>query len=411
MKNLNKKYLIPAVILVIALIVGGNYILKKDIPDNQENSNENSSGQEGANVPDNTDDSGNADSEENAGVNITDNSESEEVLAEVPLPSEDAPAQKNGTSFFFEGDLYTFITPNTLELSEAYVAPDKTAKTVRAYVPYEDNSYYVTRIGSNAFSKAFHMEELTIPDSITDVGYQAFDGTLWLEMQEGSMIIVGDSVLALYRGAEPDVQIPDGVKYIGGAFFRNSVIESVTIPDSVQKINDHAFSYSANLSAVQIPAGLSDIGFSAFTGTKWYQNLTDEFAVVGDGILLRYTGADEKVSVPDSVRVIAAGAFSENAVITEVTLPDTVTAIGDEAFAYCGNLTAAALPDTLTEIGNRVFLNCGALERSALPESLRSVGSFLFMGCTDLKEVTVPDELELYRDIPYLGLPDGMTIE
>ena len=48
-----------------------------------------------------------------------------------------------------------------------------------------------------------------------------------------------------------------------------------------------------------------------------------------NGVLVKYTGDDTKVVIPDTVKIIGEKAFADS-LVKEVVLPDSVTVIGYE---------------------------------------------------------------------------------
>ena len=277
------------------------------------------------------------------------------------LPDETEGEKKSvaeGTSFFYEKSLYTFLSNNRLELTECYVDPGISSVSVPELVPYENNSYPVTRIGNNAFhSYCADVSQIEFPKTITDVGYQAFRGTEWLNsIQMTDYVMIGDATLAYFRVKENAVVIPEGVKHIGAAFFRNSDITSVSIPTSVESISEKAFYYCTALSEINIPDTVDYIDIDAFTGTPWL-TMQEEFVIVGDQILLTYHGESEQVVLPENIRLIAPGAFA-NSIIKEVVLPASVTKIGREAFSACLNLEKVNFPESIQVIETKAFIMC-----------------------------------------------------
>ena len=62
-----------------------------------------------------------------------------------------------------------------------------------------------------------------------------------------------------------------------------------------------------------------------------------DFNIV-EGVLIKYTGTDKNVVIPDGVVLIGLNAFSGCSNLTSVTLPTSLETLGDYAFSSCGNL-------------------------------------------------------------------------
>ncbi len=256
----------------------------------------------------------------------------------------------------------------------------------------------VTSIGESAFSDCCALTDISIPDSVTDVAVSAFDGTPWLERQDDEFVIVGDQTLIRYNGAGGDVVIPDGLRHISGAFSGCETLTSVRIPDTVTSIGDESFSRCGCLETLNIPDAVSKIGTEVFAGTPWYESLTDEFVIVGDGVLLKYNGTNQQVRIPSGVKYISDAFMADNTStrVTEVTLPDSVTVIGDNAFAGQYFLESIVLPNSLTRIGERAFSEC-AIRQLILPDSLTSIGTRAFHASAP-SFVSIPDSVTVIED-------------
>ena len=63
------------------------------------------------------------------------------------------------------------------------------------------------------------------------------------------------------------------------------------------------------------------------------------FQLSGD-ILVKYTGTEKSVSIPNTVKIIGEEAFANNETITEVTFSDNVKEVRYGAFGNCLNLTS-----------------------------------------------------------------------
>ena len=76
---------------------------------------------------------------------------------------------------------------------------------------------------------------------------------------------------------------------------------------------------------------------------------------IENGLLLKYTGTDAVVKIPEEVTGISGFAFSGQESITSIAIPETVTTIGEGAFNKCIGLTSIVIPDSVTEIAPRTF--------------------------------------------------------
>jgi len=71
--------------------------------------------------------------------------------------------------------------------------------------------------------------------------------------------------------------------------------------------------------------------------------------------------AIQSVQLPDTIKYIGFGAFSDCNYLTQIDLPDSLEEIAYGAFGDCDKLTEITLPRSLTAIGDRVFYDCDAL--------------------------------------------------
>ncbi len=113
-----------------------------------------------------------------------------------------------------------------------------------------------------AFYHCDFLKDVQLPDSVTSVESKAFAHTAWMDSflngrdkTEGDFLISGGVLLA-YRGSSDAVRIPEGVRIVAGeAFADHGEIKSLSIPASVQYIDDNAFS---GCSVEQISYGGTD---------------------------------------------------------------------------------------------------------------------------------------------------------
>jgi hypothetical protein len=110
-----------------------------------------------------------------------------------------------------------------------------------------------------------------------------------------------------------------------------------------------------------------------------------EYFTVEENVLIKYTGSEQSVIIPDTLGIKAIGtrAFALSNIVS-VTLPAGVETIEDWAFWGCTNLQDITLPEGLTRIGDWAFLGCTNLRRVLLPDSLAQIGDWTFGNCPSL---------------------------
>ena len=229
------------------------------------------------------------------------------------------------------------------------------------------------RIGNYAFYQNPSIERVILPESVSDIGSNAFCGCSRLRevviSGSGGTAAEGDHSIGSQAFAScPSlsvIELPQAVTHIGDdAFYSSATNSSVGGGDSEVTIwSSTSYESGGGTGAViEIPAAVSSLGESVF-----YDSGFSEIVFAGDLI----------TEIPDHT-------FAYCASLTSVTLPQSITAIGDSAFSYCEGLAAVSLPDGVTGIGERAFSGCESLSGISLPGSVTSIGDDAFADCTGL---------------------------
>jgi hypothetical protein len=255
----------------------------------------------------------------------------------------------------------------------------------------------VTQIGERAFYGCRSLQSVVIPQGVTEIGESAFDGCSSLQ----SMVIpqgvteIGDWA---FRGCSSlqSVVIPQGVTEIGSrAFYYCRSLQSVVIPQGVTTIGGGAFSGCSSLQSVEIPGGV-DIDWLMFSETPFLDQLPGELQI-WDHQVLRYRGTESNVVIPADVTRIGSSTFSGCSSLQSVVIPDSVTVIGSSAFWYCSSLQSVVIPDSVTVIGSSAFWYCSSLQSVVIPPGVTEIGDEAFDLC---QRVTDPFSQKVVIQLP-----------
>lgn len=269
----------------------------------------------------------------------------------------------------------------------------------------------VERIADNAFSDCKSLTEIIIPKGIVSIGAQAFSNiddiksisvakdNPVLDSRDNCNAIIETATGKLIKGCNYTT-MPRSIKSIEDyAFDGCTNITSIELPEGLTHIGYRAFGGCSNLNNIKLPKSLAHIGSNAFSGTPWLNNflnttkeITDSVAYINDIALLSMPN-NRVCRLRENTKSIAGGAFA-NTQLESISIPSGVEDIGSYAFWFCRNLRRITIPNNVKQIGDYTFYECRSLNAIDLPHSMEIIGSHAFCFCTNLKEIVLPNKLK-----------------
>lgn len=220
----------------------------------------------------------------------------------------------------------------------------------------------------------------------------------------------GTLMITRYKGNSTEIIVPerigkDTVTAIGDHAFSSyaprltrvrekfmQTVTSVTLPDTIKTIGEHAFYSLYLLERVNVPDGVVKIDDGAFDCC---------FAL-------------KALEIPDSVTEVGGGLFSADNKLESVRLPKGLTEIGDYMFSGCDRLKSVDIPKGVKRVGIWGFRACKALEEILLPDGVEEIAREAFSECNNLKKIVLPASITLIKNYgkpvrtPFHGI-EGLT--
>lgn len=169
-----------------------------------------------------------------------------------------------------------------------------------------------TRIGSMTFRNSSNIESIQLPNTLTSIGYQAFDGCKSLKS-----IVIPDSVTSIEEET----------------FYNCTNLSSVVLPNNLKEIGTDLFYGCKSLKSIEVPGSLKNLKFDTFV----------------------YCTGLEEVKLNEGLKTISRCAFEGCTSLKEVKIPGTVKQIGMYAFDECTRLKRIYVPSSVKEIGEGAF--------------------------------------------------------
>lgn len=260
----------------------------------------------------------------------------------------------------------------------------------------------VNSIGGNAFYECTSLKEVILPNSIKtigqnafrycekltkikpygEIGANAFDGCKSLETVDLSSVTKIEQYAFANCGITT-LNIPAIVTEMGTYVFQNceSLTEVKMQFSKLVKISDFTFAGCTNLTSIEFPYLLEEIGKNAF----------------------EYCNSLRTVPINNlrSLAKIRECAFKNCEKLTSIIIPQVIS-IDKQAFINCTDLKKVTFSPSsieyLSKISESLFENCTSLEEVYIPSTVTIIDPCAFKGCSSLKELKIPNSVtNIYR--------------
>lgn len=248
----------------------------------------------------------------------------------------------------------------------------------------------VKKIGEEAFRGCGILADMTLSNNVEEIGYQAFVGVPWVENIEAEngvkyigkvaykhvsgtnlnikkgIVSLADNFINTEVGIS-SITLPSTLRILGKECLKNAAINSIELPESLEKIGSWALADNSKLRRVTIPRNVSFIGRGAFENTQI--------------VRIYYNAENAMTEIEDEESGYYCSPFPNS--VTRAIIGEGVKTIPPSLFDQCENLVRVQMPSTVEHIGRQAF-NCSNLVHIDLPSALKSMDEAAICGVTSI---------------------------
>ena len=230
-------------------------------------------------------------------------------------------------------------------------------------VPAQIGDFMVLKVGDNVFQNQTNLKEITLPNSVTEIGNSTFAGCSNLAKFDTNKVT--------------DIGV--------NAFANCTKMKTLTIPKCAT-IGRSAFDGCTSLTELNTNR-VSEIGYGAFANCTGLKKVTfgNKLTTIGEKAFADCTGLTEIDT--NNVVSIGANAFDSCDGLETLVLGENLTSIGNNAFNYCDSLTDVEINNPNTTLGTDVFSSCDA--SLLVPLEVVNTGTFARQGQQGVSELNM----------------------
>ena len=190
---------------------------------------------------------------------------------------------KNGVLTEYNGnDSSVKIPESVFEIADGVFADNGSITAV-------DLSDRVVYVGDNAFYGCENLKTVSGTKNVKKLGARAFEKTAWFDSLTDDVKMLNNVVIGCKANVKKIVIPENALSVAPMAFYGNTAVEQLKLPDGLQEIGSFAFYDCKSLGTLEYGnnstgMNMSYIGTEAFKNTKWYDLNDGDFLSI-NGII------------------------------------------------------------------------------------------------------------------------------